>query len=180
MKTASIFLVLVSLVLVSMAIPFASAQGPEKAQPKPIHALDWLVGGVWTAEPSNSGQGLQRIETRYQWSDNNSFLRFTTHFVFDKGTTRTYDGNLFWNPEKNSLAIWYMNAENEIIEGPMQVEGDRWTTTFRGTDLEGKMADLRAEVTRKSPNLYHWLVKEKQADTWKEIMALDYRRLPGT
>jgi hypothetical protein len=73
-----------------------------------------------------------------------------------------------------------MNAENEIVEGPMNIDGDTWTMTFRGTDPEGKMADLRAEVTRKSPDLYHWLVREKQADGWKEIMALDYHRVAGT
>jgi hypothetical protein len=177
MKTVGLFLLLVRLATAPIL-----GQNTEKLppKPKPIHALAWLVGGVWTADTSSAGHGLQRIETRYQWSDNNSFLRFTTHFVFDTGTARTYDGNLFWSPAQNSLAMWYMNADNEIIEGPMQVEGDRWTMRFRGTDPEGKMADLQAEVKRKSPDLYHWLVREKQADTWKEIMALDYHRIPGT
>ena len=26
----------------------------------------------------------------------------------------------------------------------------------------------------------HWLVREKQGETWKEIMALHYRRVPGS
>jgi hypothetical protein len=161
-------------------------QGTEKEKEKktdfakPIDALSWLVGGVWTADTTRMGQGMQRIETRYQWSDNNSFLRFNTHFVFDKGTARTYDGNLFWSPAQNSLAIWYMDASNEIIEGSMQVQGPNWTVNFRGPDFEGKMADLQAEITRKSPDLYHWVVREKQADAWKEMMALDYHRVSGS
>jgi len=155
-------------------------QAPEKKAATPIHVLDWLVGGVWTADVSKMGNGMQKIETRYQWSDNNAYLRFTTHFVFDKGTARTYDGNLFWNPEQKTLAIWYMNAKNEIVEGAMQVDGDNWTVTFRGADMEGKMADLRVDVTRKSSELYHWQLKEKQADSWKDVMALDYRRLAGS
>lgn len=177
MKRALGFLVLVTIATVLLWAQDA-AKTPQAE--KPIHALGWLVGGVWTADMSHTGHGMQRIETRYQWSDNNSFLRFTTHFVFDKGTARTYDGNLFWSPAQNSLAMWYMNADNEIIEGPMQVEGDNWTMTFRGMDPEGEMADLRAEVTRKSPDLYHWLVREKQAGSWKEIMTLDYHRMPGS
>jgi hypothetical protein len=159
---------------------FAWAQDAAKApEPKPIDALAWLIGGVWTADMSAMGHGMQRIETRYQWSDNHAYVRFTTHFVFDKGTANTYDGNLFWNPEQKSLAMWYMNAENEIMEGPVKIDGDTWTMTFHGTDFEGKMADLRVEVARKSPDLYHWLVREKQADGWKEMMALDYHRVNG-
>ena len=55
----------------------------------PIHSLSWLVGGVWTADATKLGPGMQRIETRYQWSDNNAYLRFTTHFVSDKGAAHT-------------------------------------------------------------------------------------------
>jgi len=158
----------------------AQKPAPPAAPAKPVGVLAWLVGGIWTADTSAMGQGMQRIETRYAWSDNGSFLRFNTHFVFDKGTARTYDGNLFWDPARKTLAIWYMNPDNEIVEGPMQVEGDNWTVSFRATDPEGKLADLRAEITRKSPDSYHWLVREKSGDLWKEIMALDYRRLPGS
>lgn len=166
------------LILTSVSAPAQTA--PKAAATKPISALGWLVGGVWTADTTGMGRGLQRIETRYQWSDNHAYVRFTTHFVFDKGTARTYDGNFFWNPAQKQLAMWYMNAENDIIEGPMTVDGDLWTMSFRGSNPEGKMADLRAEVTRKSPDLYHWLVREKQGNTWKEIMALDYHRVTGS
>jgi len=175
MRRAGTLLVFI-LTVAAMAMP----QETQKRLEKPIQSLDWLVGGVWTADVSKMGNGMQRIETRYQWSDNNAYLRFTTHFVFDKGTARNYDGNLFWDPERKTLAIWYMNANNEIIEGPMQVEGDNWTVTFRGADIEGKMADLRVDVTRKSSELYHWQLKEKQGDNWKDVMALDYRRVTGS
>jgi hypothetical protein len=175
MKRLPIFLVML-LMTSSVAWPQTAEKKPEK----PINVLSWLVGGVWTADTSAMGNGMQRIETRYQWADNNAYIRFTTHFVFDKGTARTYDGNLFWNPEQKSLAMWYMNASNEINEGPMQVEGDRWSMTFRGPDMEGKVADLRVDVTRKSPDFYHWQLKEKQADSWKDIMGLDYKRLAGS
>lgn len=167
-------------ILMMTAVVAWTNEPVQQPETKPIKALAWLVGGVWTADSSGMGRGLQRIETRYQWSDNHAYVRFTTHFVFDKGTARTYDGNLFWNPEQKSLAMWYMNAQNEIVEGPMTIDGDTWTMTFRGASPDGKMADLRAEVTRKSPDLYHWLVREKQAGSWKEIMALDYRRVAGS
>jgi len=151
----------------------------KKSNATPIHSLSWLVGGVWTADASKLGPGMQRIETRYQWSDNNAYLRFTTHFVFDKGAAHTYDGNLFWDPNAKSLAIWYMDAQNGITEGPMQIDGDNWRMTFRGQDFEGKMADLRVDVTRKNADKYHWSLQEKQGEQWKELAALDYLRVPG-
>jgi len=38
----------------------------------------------------------QRIETRYEWSETKAFLKFNTHFISEKGITRTYDGNFLW------------------------------------------------------------------------------------
>jgi hypothetical protein len=58
-------------------------EDPKQQEGSPIAALSWLVGGVWAADATKLGPGMQRMETRYQWSDN--VLRFTTHFVFDKG-----------------------------------------------------------------------------------------------
>jgi hypothetical protein len=162
-----------------VAASLTLAQGlTKKAEaPKPIAVLGWLVGGVWTAGPTELGPGLQRIETRYLWSETNTFLRFNTHFVADKGTVRTYDGNLFWNPAQKTLAMWYMNGDNEIIEGPMQVEGDDWNMTFSTSDGGGKMADYRVDITRKTNDHYHWSLQQKEGDVWKEILALEFLRV---
>jgi hypothetical protein len=158
----------------------ATTTSPEKtAAAKPIEALSWVIGGVWTADATKLGPGMQRIETRYQWSDNNAYIRFTTHFVFDKGTAKTHDGNFFWNPAQKNLAMWYMDARNGITEGPVQVDGNQWTIQIHGPDFEGKMADLRVLVMRKTNDQYHWSVEEKQGDIWKELAALEYLRLPG-
>jgi hypothetical protein len=156
------------------------SQEPQKQQAAPpISALAWLVGGVWTADATKLGPGMQRIETRYQWSDNKAFLRFTTHFVFDKGIANTYDGNFFWNARGNSLAMWYMNTKGEILEGPMQWDGTVLRITFRGENFEGKMADLKVEVTRKTNDQYHWAVFEKNGAEWKELFGLEYLRAAG-
>src|SRR5277367_5989024 len=141
---------------------------------KPIDALSWVIGGVWTADASKMAPGMQRIETRYQWSDNHAYIRFNTHFVFEKGIAKTYDGNFFWNPAQKSLAMWYMDARNSITESPVLVDGDQWTMQFRGPDFDGKMADLRVVVARKTNDQYRWSVSEKQSDAWKELAALEY------
>ena len=168
--------------VLSLAVSVAWSQETPKKQESapPIGALSWLVGGVWTADATKLGPGMQRIETRYQWSDNKAFLRFTTHFVFDKGTANTYDGNLFWNAGRKTLAIWYMDAKSGIVEGPMQWDGNVLRITFRGNDFDGKMADLKVEVTRKTNDQYHWAVFEKSGEDWNQLGTLEYVRAAGS
>src|SRR5947208_3243796 len=99
--------------ILSMAavIPVSSAQQPPSAKaPKPISVMAWLIGGTWTADASNLGPGMQRIETRYAWSDNGSFIRFTTHFVSTQGTLNNYDGNFFYDPAGKTLSMWYTDV----------------------------------------------------------------------
>ena len=152
----------------------AAASAAEAA--KPIAALAWLVGGVWTADASKLGPGMQRIETRYQWADNNAFIRFNTHFVREQGTARTYDGNFYWNPEQASLAMWYMDAGNAITQGPVTLDGEVMQMTFRGANSAGKPVDYRVQVTRITNDHYSWRLEEKQAEAWKQLMALEYLR----
>jgi hypothetical protein len=146
------------------------------AKKKPISELSWLVGGVWTADASKMGDGMKRIETRYVWSDNNAFIRFTTHFVSDKGTAKTYDGNFFWEPAKSQLAMWYMDYANEIIQGPIAIDGETTKFSFRATDFEGKPADMQVELLKKSNDKYQWTLDEKVGDAWKQLATLEYVR----
>lgn len=150
------------------------AQAPEPA--KPISNLAWLVGGVWTADASKMGGGMQRIETRYEWSDNRSFVRFNTHFVTDKATLHNYDGQFFWDPERGTLSMWYMNPRNEITQGTITVNGDVFDFAFRGTNFEGKLSDLKVQVTRKSNDRYVWQLAEKGSEGWKALASLEYVR----
>ena len=147
---------------------------------KPVAPLSWLVGGVWTADATKLGPGMLRIETRYQWADNNAYIRFNTHFVFDKGAQHNYDGNFFWNPADKTLAVWYMDAQNSITQGPVKVDGNDMTITFRGEDFEGKTADLRVVVTRKNNDDYHWALQEMKDSAWKDLAGLEYLRVAGS
>lgn len=177
MRNARVVLAL--MVMTATAIwPQETAKKPEAG--KPISALGWLVGGVWTADGTKLAPGLQRIETRYQWSDNGAFIRFTTHFVLDKGTVPTYDGSFFWNPEQATLAMWYMDTRNSITQGPVKLDGETTEMTFRGNDFEGKPADLRVKVVRKTNDHYTWLLEEKLPDGWKQLGALEYLRTAGS
>jgi hypothetical protein len=153
------------------------AQEPAR-NAKPIAAMAWVVGGVWAADTSKLGGAMQRIETRYQWSDNGAYIRFNTHFVSSQGTLKNYDGNFYWEPTDKTLRVWYTDAGSAITQGPVTVAADQWQITFRGEDFEGKQADLRVDVAIKSKDLYHWTLNEKHGDSWTKLMELDYVRKP--
>jgi hypothetical protein len=100
--------------------------------------------------------------------------------VVERGAAKTYDGNFFWNPAQKSLAMWYMDAKNAITEGPVEANGDVTRISIHGPDFEGKIADLQALVTCKTNDHYRWSILEKEGDTWKEVVALEYLRMPGS
>src|SRR3954453_16527061 len=135
-------LTLSCIVVLSLGLLGQTAAPAKAAKVSPMHPLAWVVGGVWTADMSKMGNGMKSIETRYDWSDNNAYVRFNTHFVSDKGVAKTYDGNFYFDPAKKSLQMWYMDSSNTIYEGPIKVDGDLTTFDFRGEDFEGKMSDL--------------------------------------
>jgi len=169
-------LAVAALAVMAMASVAVAAQEGAAKKTRHIDALSWLVGGVWTADASKMGNGMQRIETRYSWSDNGAYVRFNTHFVLDRGTMKNYDGNFFWNPEQATLAMWYMDAGNSIIQGPVVVEGDVTRFSFHAPDFEGKMADLRVNLTRKTNDDYVWMLEERAGDGWKPLASLEYLR----
>ena len=165
-----------SAVLVMAAVGvFGKQNAPKPPVTKPIAPLEWLVGGVWTADAAKMATGM-RIETRYTWSDNGAYIRFTTHFVSPQGTLKNYDGHFYWDPEQSSLAMWYMDARNHITQGAVAVDGAVTQFTFRGQDFEGKMADLRVLVAKKSNDDYTWTLEEKQATGWGQLAGLEYLR----
>ena len=163
----------VLLLLLSFARPLRSQDAGKSMEP-----LSWLVGGTWTADVPKAATPL-KIETRYAWSDNHAFLRFTTHFVSEKQNAHRYDGQFYWDPEQKQFSLWYMEAEGGIYRGPITVAGDQIIFDFRGENFEGKMSDLRVTVTKKSNDLYHWHLMEKSGEAWKDLADLDYARTAG-
>jgi hypothetical protein len=153
-----------------------ASRGLSQTAPNPIERMEWLVGGVWTATGAQLGP-LLRIETRYQWSDNHSYIRFTSHFVTDSADRHQYDGNFYWDKATSTLAMWYMDADHDVVQGPMTIDGDQWVMSFHEQDHSGHDVAYRVDIHRQSNDLYHWSLKRQTGETWKELLALDYRRV---
>jgi len=170
---------------IAVALAAASRAGlAEEAPPKPadhpVAPLAWLVGGTWTADCTKLGGGMKAIETRYQWADNDAYIRFTTHFISEKGTLKNYDGNFFWDPADSGLHVWYTDARSEITQGKVAVAGDTTEIAFRAHDFEDKLADMKATVVRSTNDRYTWSLAERSGDGWKPLLSLEYRRASGS
>ena len=76
--------------------------------------------------------------------------------------------------------MWYMDPGNVITHGPVTIDWVSVVLLFRATNFEGKPADLRLTVTRKTNDDYSWLVEEKQAQSWKQLLALEFLRSVGS
>jgi hypothetical protein len=166
--------------LASVALVLTAVLSIGAAEPlRPIDQLSWLVGGVWSAQPPVSADGPQRIETRYEWTPNGGFIRFTTKFVMANGSNAGYAGDLFFDPADKTLRIWYMDEHNTTTQGPIIVDGDKWTVTFRDSgDFIGVSGpvDYRVDVVRTTPDTYQWTLFANVAQTWKKVFALVYQR----
>ena len=100
-------IVIVAVVLALASAALAGQNGtPKPEAPKPIAAIAWLVGGVWTADTSQM-------------------------------------------------------------------------SPFRAQDMQGKEADMRVQVLRKSNDDYTWTLEEKEGANWKQLLRLEYLRTAG-
>jgi len=144
--------------------------------PRPIDSLAWLVGGVWIADASKLGGGLQRIEVRYEWAPTKNFIRFATIFVSDQGPLVNYAGNIYsyGSGSSETLAMWYMDAKGAITQGNISGPGDRWSLTFDSA-AGGKTTTYRVDLVKKAANTYGWTVSSLDG-AWKPLFSLDYIR----
>ena len=171
-----------TLAAVALSLSFAAlAQSPQPAAPHsgPVAQLGWLVGGVWVADASGFGGGMQRIRDplplvrqrqlrpvhhpfRQRQQRRAEHLR--RQFLLERGRENVHD------------------VVHERWRRDHRRTGDdqqrRAEMLFRGTDFDGKLADLRVDVTKKTPDLYRWTLLEKQGDAWKQLASLDYARKP--
>ena len=147
---------------------------PVRANPPAmIHQMGWLAGKTWSARVEKMPGRVSHIDVRYDWSATGNFVQFTTKFVENGGgAKRRYAGNFYFDPATGGLAMWYMNQDNVIIKGPVQIQGNRMTMTF----AEGPTA-YRATVTRTNATLYRWVLFQRVGKDWKQLLVLDYARI---
>jgi hypothetical protein len=180
MKKRALF---ASVILCSIAFAGDSARATDAqatSPPRQIDKLEWLVGGTWTADASKLPGGLARIETRYDTAAGGAVIRFTTRFLDSANDVEnSYAGDLFFDPTANSLSMWYIDSRSAIVQGPITVDADNWSASFRAPgDIVGKKEtiDFRCDIMREGPNKYKWTLSARPDTAWTKILELEYIR----
>jgi hypothetical protein len=167
--------------LVACVPGVAHAQGrpPEATPPaaKAIGGLAWLVGGLWVASPN---QAVKRIETQYRWSNNHTFIRFSTVFVLASGPQNHYDGSFFYDPDTAGLAMWNMDNTYTLTRGPMTYDGNKLSMWFSEVGDHGEKDAFRVDITRQGADQYAWQVLQQTNGVWKPLFGLTFVRRPLT
>ncbi len=161
--------------------PLATLAGEAPSATDALAAFGWLAGGVWTTDGAALPPGLNRIETRYELAPNGRVIRFTTAFVnADESVGNGYAGDLYFDPGARQMRMWYIDGHDEITQGPITGDGDRWSMSFTSDGaVVGRPGpvDFRVNVVRASSDRYDWSLAAKTGGAWKPVFALSYRRL---
>ena len=154
-----------------------------RAQTPPISPLAWLVGGTWVAQGDDMPPGVLRIETQYRWAATGNFIQFTTQFVGKDGKPNgNYAGNFYYDPATKELAMWYMDRDNAITQGPVGTSPMGMTMAFTqdGASMGAPgPVDFEAVVTKTSDNSYRWTLAARKGGSsgpYKPLFMLDYAR----
>ncbi|HEV3087963.1 MAG TPA: hypothetical protein VGX96_12120 [Candidatus Elarobacter sp.] len=162
----------------ALAAPVAAPIAPQ------LEPFRWLVGGAWRADTSALPGGLKYIETRYDLAPNGSTIRFTTKFVGADGNPQRngYAGNLYFDATAKHAAMWYIDTDSAITQGPITVAGDLWSMTFTSDGaIVGRPGptSFRVDVARRSNDAYKWTLFWLGSETPKQLFSLDYVRSTG-
>ncbi|HEY0614218.1 MAG TPA: hypothetical protein VGC96_06240 [Candidatus Elarobacter sp.] len=169
-----------------LAVPARSAAAPPAAAtpvPMPLAPqlvpFRWLAGGIWRADLSGLPGGMKDIETRYEIAPTGVIL-FASAFVKPDGSIANgYTGALYFDAAAKRLGMWYVDAHGALTQGPVTLDGERWSMTFTS---DGAIAGhpgstpFRVDVERRSPDLYHWSLFADAGGGFKPVFALDYVR----
>jgi hypothetical protein len=166
-----------------VACVLAIHTGNARAETLPIAPLQWLVGGTWVAQGANMPRDVSRIETQYRISATGNFIQFTTQFLDKNGKpSGNYAGNFYFDPTAKQLAMWYMDRENAITQGPVTLSPRSMTMVFTedgaSMGISGPV-DFEVTVAKASDNAYRWTLAARKggsATAYKPLFSLDYVR----
>lgn len=131
------------------------------------------LAGRWNVDLARTGlpAGVARVEVRYSWSFTHTFIQFATDFVSTTGgTDGSYAGNFYFDPAGGGLRMWYMDQDNTITQGPIEISGGSINMRFSGP---GKVAgvngnvDFRVQVIQTTPDTYHWVLFANPQGNWE-------------
>lgn len=162
------------LAAVALCLPaLAWSQGPAE---DPLAYLRWmkdLAGACWQGTDA-AGKPADRQCYEVQFG---RFLRGTIEIGGAEGKPPVFRGDSLFHrdrgPGRFAIVMWGSNGAVSLGEGLVDGEVIR----FPQPRMEGR-PEIRTSWTRQGPDAFRVVRERREGEAWKDVLAVDYRRVP--
>ncbi|MDB6148254.1 MAG: hypothetical protein JWO45_1918 [Spartobacteria bacterium] len=110
--------------------------------------IAFLTTHEWDAQLPDSPDGKKiKIHAQFTWAQNKQAIRISNQFVTDGKGSPYIDGLYAWDPRRQVIAFWYVDAKGGLSEGTVKVEDGKLVHEFQEIQPDGKTAEYVARVT---------------------------------
>jgi hypothetical protein len=169
--------IVVCLIAILMAVNVvAQSHAPAKSADSLLAPVAWLVGGTWTSEVKDPGDGsVTHVENRITWAPNHQAIQFVTEF---NGKPH-YNGFYAFDPAKKTINFYYTSEQGQLTIGTATPEADGGTLhqEFDVMQPNGTTQHIRSTILRDGENAYDFSVfMQNKAAEWAQVFKIRYQR----
>lgn len=158
--------------------PAAADVAPAAPAPSPLAPFGWfadLAGSCWKGEyPDKVSRDTQCYLAQYEYLIRGSIKGEATQ----AGISRTnFEGDAVfaWDARAKRVRFTQWGSGNTYGRGEITTDGD--ALVFRNILEDGSESPVRSLWRRTGPDSFRVVRERKEADGWKETLAVDYQRV---
>jgi hypothetical protein len=174
MKPSRIIHVLLSIGIGALTITSLNAQAPEKTSSF-LSPIAFFTAHEWDAKLPDSPEGQKRkIHAQFTWSQNRQAIRISNQFVVD-GKARPYvDGLYAWDPQRQAIAFWYVDADGNLTKGSVRMQAGQLVHEFEEIGADGKSSAYVARVTPHSEESWDNEILARRGSELTSVIKVRY------
>jgi hypothetical protein len=179
MKTFWLSKVLFFIGVSSLTITSLEAQAPEKTSSY-LTPIAFFTAHEWDAKLPDSPEGRKRkIRAQFTWSRNGQAIHISNQFVID-GKARPYvDGLYAWDPQRQAIAFWYVDADGNLTKGTVKMQAGELIHEFEEIGADGKSSAYLAKVTPHGEQSWDNEILARHGSDLKPIVKVTYEVADG-
>lgn len=158
--------------------PAPAAGQPEPPARNPLAPFGWfadLAGSCWKGEyPDRMSSDTQCYLAQYEYLIRGSIKGEITQAGIPR-TNFEGDAVFAWDAKAKRVRFSQWGSGNTYGRGEITAEGD--TLVFRNILEDGTESRVRSLWRRTGPDGFRVVRERKEADGWRETLAVDYKRV---
>jgi len=154
----------------------AQSQPSAKQAESPLAPIAWLVGGIWTSDIKDPGDGsVTHVENHITWAPNSQAIEFVTDF---NGKPH-YNGFYAFEPVKKAISFYYTSGEGQLTIGTATPDPDGKTLLqeFDVMQPSGKTQHIKSTLAPDGRDAYDFTVfMQDTTGAWAQAFKIRYQR----